>query len=76
MRAATPALAVEAQGGADTSPGSEVVSGALFNPFAGAGVAAPRPAVPQAQGGDLGLPLLAALAGSVCVVLLVRKFLD
>lgn len=78
MGAGARAFAADAQDEADNKPGSEVVAAALFNPFGGVGVAAPRPAAasPRAQAGDLGLPLLAALAGFGCVGLLVRKYLD
>lgn len=78
MGAGACAFAADAQDEADLKSGSEVVAGALFNPFGSVGAAAPRPAAasPPAQGGDLGLPLLAALAGFGCIGLLVRKYLD
>jgi hypothetical protein len=75
--AADPALPIKADAQESASAKPDVVYAAGFNPFASSRTAVNPPVVQaSAQRGDLALPLAVALAGMICIGLLVRKFLD
>lgn len=58
--------------------GNGTVAAAGFNPFGSIGISVRQTTIAESRrpSGDLSLPLLGALAGMVCIGVLIRKFLD